>query len=85
MYFQSRALLWCFELNRGVICVIVQAHNTADSTWITINDEVFDVSTFADGHPGGEKLLRDFGGKDATSDANLHMRLSSLLSHAYFV
>jgi len=52
----------------------VKAHNTADSTWITINDEVFDVSTFADGHPGGEKLLRDFGGKDATMAFNAFHR-----------
>ncbi|RKP01891.1 hypothetical protein CXG81DRAFT_11443 [Caulochytrium protostelioides] len=44
----------------------VKQHNTADSNWIIIDDTVYDVSEFADMHPGGAGILQDVAGTDAT-------------------
>ena len=43
-------------------------HSTASDAWIVIDDQVYDVSSFAQRHPGGAKLLLFFKGQDA-SDA----------------
>jgi len=41
-------------------------HNTKDDCWIAINGFVFDVTKFMALHPGGAKILLDYGGQDAT-------------------
>ncbi|KAL0476064.1 acyl-CoA dehydrogenase/oxidase [Neurospora intermedia] len=51
----------------------VKKHNTEDSTWFIIDSVVYDVSEFLDAHPGGEAVLRQVAGQDATSAFyNLH-------------
>ncbi|EOO01909.1 putative acyl- dehydrogenase protein [Phaeoacremonium minimum UCRPA7] len=51
----------------------VAKHNTEDSVWFVIDSVVYDVSDFVDAHPGGEAVLRQVAGTDATSDFyNLH-------------
>lgn len=37
-------------------------HNTDKSIWIVINNKVYDVTEFADQHPGGGNVLRSFAG-----------------------
>ncbi|KAJ2893643.1 Cyclohexane-1-carbonyl-CoA dehydrogenase [Zalerion maritima] len=44
----------------------VSAHNKADSLWIVIDGDVYDVTKFQDDHPGGKKILARVGGKDAS-------------------
>ena len=44
----------------------LKAHGTEDSTWLCINSNVYDVTKFAMAHPGGEAILTEWGGKDAT-------------------
>eukprot|EP01095_Lingulamoeba_sp_RSL-Kostka_P009138 TRINITY_DN312_c2_g1_i2.p1 TRINITY_DN312_c2_g1~~TRINITY_DN312_c2_g1_i2.p1 ORF type:complete len:532 (+),score=228.25 TRINITY_DN312_c2_g1_i2:78-1673(+) len=44
----------------------VEKHNTKDSSWIIINGRVYDITKFALLHPGGEDILREYAGKDAT-------------------
>jgi alkylation response protein AidB-like acyl-CoA dehydrogenase len=51
----------------------VAKHNTEDSTWFIIDTVVYDVSEFVDAHPGGEAVLRQVAGTDATvAFYNLH-------------
>ncbi|CAI4219993.1 unnamed protein product [Parascedosporium putredinis] len=44
----------------------VAGHNTKDSLYMVIHDKVYDVTKFVDEHPGGEEVLLDVGGQDAT-------------------
>jgi len=44
----------------------IEAKNSADACWIVIDNRVYDVSDFADMHPGGAGILQAYGGKDAT-------------------
>lgn len=51
----------------------VAHHNTEASVWFVIDSKVYDVTEFLDAHPGGEFVLKQVAGADAT-DAfyNLH-------------
>lgn len=44
----------------------LESHNKEGDGWIVINDDVFDMSKFYTLHPGGDQVLRDWYGKDAT-------------------
>ncbi|KAI9358049.1 cytochrome b5 [Pilaira anomala] len=44
----------------------VEEHNTKGNLWMVIHNKVYDVSTFAEDHPGGEEAIYDEAGKDAT-------------------
>ncbi|AET40174.1 Cyb5p Ecym_5420 [Eremothecium cymbalariae DBVPG len=41
-------------------------HNSEQDLWLIINGKVYDCSKFADEHPGGDEVLLDLGGQDAT-------------------
>jgi cytochrome b involved in lipid metabolism len=44
----------------------VKKHSSANDCWIIIDSEVYDMSTFADLHPGGAGVIMDLAGMDAT-------------------
>ncbi|XP_042366008.1 LOW QUALITY PROTEIN: cytochrome b5 [Plectropomus leopardus] len=44
----------------------VEEQNTFKSTWILIHHKVYDVTKFLEEHPGGEEVLREQAGGDAT-------------------
>jgi len=44
----------------------IYSHNTKESTWLLINNKVYDVTNFD--HPGGKLILRKNAAKDATKD-----------------
>ncbi|KAI8973625.1 hypothetical protein BDF20DRAFT_995405 [Mycotypha africana] len=53
----------------------VEKHNTLDSLWVIFNDRVYDVTEFAQDHPGGDDIIVEFAGKDITAvmyDKNYH-------------
>ncbi|KAF8954855.1 hypothetical protein BGZ46_002808 [Entomortierella lignicola] len=41
-------------------------HSTRDNLYLAIEGKVYDVTKFIDEHPGGEEVLLDESGKDAT-------------------
>ncbi|KAI9226413.1 MAG: cytochrome b5-like heme/steroid binding domain-containing protein, partial [Piptocephalis tieghemiana] len=36
--------------------------------WVVIHGQVYDLSRYAEYHPGGDDILRDVAGKDATDE-----------------
>ncbi|PGH33905.1 hypothetical protein GX50_03305 [[Emmonsia] crescens] len=44
----------------------VAEHNTKKDLYVTVHDKIYNVSSFVDEHPGGEEVLLDVGGQDAT-------------------
>jgi len=46
----------------------VAKHNQKNSVWILIHHNIYDVSKFLDEHPGGEEVLLQHAGCDATED-----------------
>ncbi|KAI6173594.1 Cytochrome b5 [Aphelenchoides besseyi] len=58
--------------SRGFFCLIkytreeVAKHNSSASGWIIVRKKVYDVTRFLNEHPGGELVLLDRLGGDAT-------------------
>ncbi|KAM4631170.1 cytochrome b5 type B [Polymixia lowei] len=44
----------------------IRAHNTCKNTWLIIHDTVYDITSFLEEHPGGEEVLLEQAGADAT-------------------
>jgi len=44
----------------------VSAHSGKKDLFLVIHDKVYDTTGFVDEHPGGEEVLLDVGGQDAT-------------------
>lgn len=44
----------------------IAEHKGKESNWVLIHDAVYDVTHFLDEHPGGEEVLLEQGGKEAT-------------------
>lgn len=48
-------------------------HTSEDDIWLIVDHQVYDVSDFLEAHPGGEVVLRQVAGQDATEAFyNLH-------------
>ncbi|SCU82931.1 LADA_0C08746g1_1 [Lachancea dasiensis] len=44
----------------------ISEHNSQSDLWMIIDGKVYDCTKFMDEHPGGEEVLLDLGGQDAT-------------------
>uniref|UniRef100_A0A8C7E2W4 Cytochrome b5 type B n=1 Tax=Naja naja TaxID=35670 RepID=A0A8C7E2W4_NAJNA len=44
----------------------VAKHSSDQEAWLVIHDRVYDVTRFLDEHPGGDKVLLEQAGRDAT-------------------
>ena len=44
------------------------AHSSREDVWMSIHNKVYNISKYLDDHPGGEEVLMDRAGKDATED-----------------
>ncbi|KAG0367645.1 hypothetical protein BC939DRAFT_458605 [Gamsiella multidivaricata] len=45
----------------------VQAHSSRDSCWVIHNNKVYNMTSFAADHPGGDDLILDHAGQDITA------------------
>lgn len=43
-------------------------HNTKEDCWVVIDGKVYDVTTYLDDHPGGDDVIIEATGKDATDE-----------------
>ncbi|ATY63916.1 inositolphosphorylceramide-B C-26 hydroxylase [Cordyceps militaris CM01] len=48
----------------------VESHSSTDSCYVTIGTKVYDVTNFADDHPGGSSLVLEYAGKDVRAILN---------------
>ncbi|KAM4064693.1 FMN-dependent dehydrogenase [Hirsutella rhossiliensis] len=46
----------------------VAEHNDAKSCWVIIHGKAYDVTDFLPEHPGGQKIILQYAGKDATDE-----------------
>lgn len=44
----------------------VSQHNTVEDLWVVYNGGVYDITKYIDEHPGGEEVVIDVAGTDAT-------------------
>ncbi|KAH6975206.1 putative cytochrome b5 [Ilyonectria sp. MPI-CAGE-AT-0026] len=44
----------------------VAKHTAKDDIYVVVHDKVYNLSTFIDEHPGGEEVMLDIAGADAT-------------------
>jgi len=49
----------------------VAKHNKKDDIWVVVNGQVLDVTNFLPDHPGGEKAILLYAGRDATEEFNM--------------
>jgi len=42
-----------------------------EDCWVVVNNQVLDVTSFLDDHPGGMLAMLSFAGKDATDELNM--------------
>ncbi len=49
----------------------VAKHNKKDDCWVIIDGQVLDVTAFLPDHPGGEKAILLYAGRDATEEFNM--------------
>ncbi|XP_030766124.1 cytochrome b5 isoform X1 [Sitophilus oryzae] len=44
----------------------VRDHNKKESVWVLVHNDIYDVTAFLNEHPGGEEVLLEQAGKDAS-------------------
>ncbi|XP_052895688.1 cytochrome b5 isoform X2 [Anopheles moucheti] len=55
------------ELKQYSLAEVAQ-HNKPTDLWMVIHEKVYDVTKFLHEHPGGEEVLIEFAGKEATAE-----------------
>merc|ERR1712086_507719 len=60
---------------------VAQHGPESELPWVVVDGEVFDVSRFAEHHPGGKQILLSATGKDASDAFNLYHHSGVLLKY----
>ena len=50
----------------------VRKHNSAESCWLVVRGNVYDVTLFIPKHPGSANAILRHAGTDATTDFDFH-------------
>ncbi|GAA5950115.1 hypothetical protein JCM3765_004201 [Sporobolomyces pararoseus] len=53
-------------MSKAISATEVEKHKSADSAWVIIEGNVYDVTEFLEDHPGGKKVLLNACGQDST-------------------
>ncbi|GAA5869742.1 hypothetical protein JCM16303_001781 [Sporobolomyces ruberrimus] len=53
-------------MSKAISAAEVEKHKSADSAWVIIEGNVYDVTEFLEDHPGGKKVLLNACGQDST-------------------
>lgn len=61
----------------------VAAHNTANSAWVIIEGQVYDITQFLDRHPGGSEMLLLAAGRECTDLYNSYHALATKDTRKY--
>jgi len=64
----------------------VAKHNTKEDCWMIVKGKVYDVTPYFEFHPGGQRALMNYAGKDATENVQFHSsKMMSLLEKFFYV
>jgi cytochrome b5 len=65
----------------------VAHHCTMESCWMVIRDKVYDLTDFIEYHPGGQELMLEYAGTDATNAFNdkPHTRDATTMLEPYLI
>jgi len=64
----------------------VAKHCTKDDCWMIIKGGVYDITTYFSEHPGGQRALLKFAGKDGTENVQFHSpKMMSILDSYFYV
>lgn len=55
-----------WQLNEKYTLAEVSKHQSLDDCWMVIFDKVYNITQFVNDHPGGEFILLEYAGRDAT-------------------
>jgi cytochrome b involved in lipid metabolism len=55
-----------WQLSRKYTLSEVQQHCSLDDCWMVIFDKVYNITEFVNDHPGGDFILLEYAGRDAT-------------------
>ncbi|KAK2680341.1 Cytochrome b5-like heme/steroid binding domain [Fusarium oxysporum f. sp. vasinfectum] len=55
---------------RKVSVAETRQHGIQEDVWIVVNGEVFDMTQFAPEHPGGQEIIYQYAGQDASTSYN---------------
>ena len=64
--FQSSSSVASERLLRTYLRSEVASHNSDEDLWVIIDNHVYDLTEWANFHPGSRQVLVEFAGKDAT-------------------
>lgn len=65
----------------------IRRHNSENSSWIVVGDDIYDATPYINRHPGGKNsILRKSGGcVDCTQDFNFHSKNGKAMFRKYYV
>lgn len=63
----------------------IKKHNTVGDCWIIIEDNVYDITTFTEDHPGGSECLVNNAGKDCTEYFSFHSNNAKTIKNKYLI